>query len=285
VDFWTYSCINCIRTFPHVQGWYATYKDSGLVVVGVHTPEFAFERDAANVQEARERYGLTYPTAQDNDYRIWNAYKNRYWPAEYLIDKYGRIRHTHFGEGNYQESEDHIRALLAEAGHAPSARRASVPGEPSFTAHSPELYMGEGQGRGALGNPEGYDTDTVHIFSMPAQLAPDRIYVAGTWKEEGESFTARGDGQVAVRFRGGGGNLVADGPPGLCLPVLLDGQPIPRDRAAKDVRFDQGAPCLALDGPRSYDFYAGPLEEHTVRLDVSAGFTLFTFDFATEGRT
>lgn len=284
VDFWTYSCINCIRTFPHVQGWFSTYNASGFVVVGVHTPEFAFERDAGNVQGARERYGLTYPTAQDNDYRIWNAYKNRYWPAEYLIDAYGRVRHTHFGEGAYAETEDTIRALLAEAGRSvPQARFEGIEGGAAWSQRlTPELYAAEGS-RSALGNPEGYHPGQVVTYARPTEVPRDRIFVAGTWVNHDEELVAQGNATVLVRFFAGGANFVASGP-SACVPVLLDGAPIAREVAGRDVAFDRGAPCIPLDAPRSYDFYAGPQGEHLLELQVPDGFALFTFAFSPDGR-
>lgn len=116
VDFWTYTCINCIRTLPYVTNWHQKYKDQGLVVVGVHTPEFPFERSTANVQKALERFKITYPVAQDNRYATWEAYRNQYWPAVYLIDKQGQIVYRHFGEGNYAETEAEIQRLLAQPG-------------------------------------------------------------------------------------------------------------------------------------------------------------------------
>ena len=117
VDFWTYSCINCVRTLPHLTAWYERYKNDGLVIVGVHTPEFAFERETQNVQNAIKQFNITYPVAQDNDYQTWKNYQNHYWPAEYLIDAKGHIRRTHFGEGGYDHMEEAIRALLKENGH------------------------------------------------------------------------------------------------------------------------------------------------------------------------
>jgi thiol-disulfide isomerase/thioredoxin len=114
VDFWTYTCINCIRTLPYVKSWHEKYKDQGLVIVGVHTPEYPFERSTDNVKTAIKRFGITYPVAQDNKYATWRAYSNKYWPAVYLINKKGQIVYTHFGEGSYQETEAKIRALLAE---------------------------------------------------------------------------------------------------------------------------------------------------------------------------
>lgn len=121
IDFWTYACINCLRTLPHINRWAATYRDQGLVVVGVHTPEFPFERSTANVQTAMRRFGVKHPVAQDNSYRTWKAYDNKYWPATYLIDARGHIRYKHFGEGHYEQTEAAIRALLAAAGK-PGAR-------------------------------------------------------------------------------------------------------------------------------------------------------------------
>ena len=116
VDFWTYTCINCIRTLPYVTDWYRKYKDQGLVVVGVHTPEFPFERSTPNVEKALQRYGITYPVAQDNRYATWGAYRNQYWPAAYLIDKQGKVVYSHFGEGRYKETEAEIQRLLAQPG-------------------------------------------------------------------------------------------------------------------------------------------------------------------------
>ena len=115
VDFWTYSCINCLRTLPYVKAWNEKYRNQGLVIIGVHTPEFAFEKDEHNVEKAIRDLGVTYPVVMDNQYAIWNAYKNKYWPAQYLIDARGQVRHTHFGEGAYQETEQMIQALLKEA--------------------------------------------------------------------------------------------------------------------------------------------------------------------------
>jgi thiol-disulfide isomerase/thioredoxin len=116
IDFWTYACINCLRTLPHINRWAATYRDQGLVVVGVHTPEFPFERSTSNVQTAMQRFGVKHPVAQDNNYRTWKAYDNKYWPATYLVDANGRIQYRHFGEGEYAQTEAAIRALLAAAG-------------------------------------------------------------------------------------------------------------------------------------------------------------------------
>jgi thiol-disulfide isomerase/thioredoxin len=287
VDFWTYSCINCIHTFPYVEGWYERYKDDGLVVVGVHTPEFRFEREAANVQDARERYGLTYPTAQDNDYGIWQAYANRYWPAKYLIDEWGRIRYTHFGEGDYAATEQRIRDLLTEAGHPPTAAMAGSEAMPSMR-HTPELYAAAAQGldRVAIGNPEGYHPGrTIDYARPPTPLKADRIFLVDRWANGEESDLAEGNASVLVRFTAGAANFVADGPQGACVRVLLDGAPITAALAGPDVNLTApGGPCIPLDGPRSYDFFTGPGAEHTVELQAPSGFELFTFAFSSSQR-
>ena len=143
VDFWTYTCINCIRTLPYLKAWDERYRDKGLVTVGVHTPEFPFERDAGNVEDAIAQNALRYPVAQDNDYATWDAYGNQFWPAKYLIDARGQVRYTHFGEGDYEETEEAIRRLLEEAGRRPPpglARARAERASPFVT--TPESYLG-----------------------------------------------------------------------------------------------------------------------------------------------
>ena len=148
IDFWTYTCINCLRTLPHVRAWDARYRSRGLTIVGVHTPEFAFEHDAGNVRDAIARSRLRYPVVQDNDYATWNAWGNQYWPAKYLIDAKGRVRYAHFGEGEYDKTEAAIRTLLAEAGAAKLGGRARVGAEDAVEAQTPETYLGVQRAQG-----------------------------------------------------------------------------------------------------------------------------------------
>jgi len=285
VDFWTYSCINCIRTLPYVRAWYGLYHDDGLEIVGVHTPEFRFERDADNVRDAARRYNLTYPIALDNDAGIWTAYHNHYWPAKYLIDAYGKIRYTHFGEGGYDETEAKIRELLVESGHALGNETSNVfSGASSGAAGvTPELYAAShgGSRQSAIGNREGYRAGENITYARPDAIDRDRIYLVGSWHDADDTVDARdGEASVVVRFAGGGGNFVADGPQGACIQVLLDGQLIGHDRAGADVTYTENGPCITLDGPRSYLFYGGPDEEHVVELKAPSGFRLYTFDFS-----
>ena len=180
IDFWTYSCINCIRTLPYVTAWFDKYKAQGLVVVGVHTPEFAFEHETANVQDATRRYHITYPVAQDNNYATWNAYNNLYWPAEYLIDARGHVRHTHFGEGNYDETEQVIQQLLAEAGQTVAAPLLQAGPVPMSQAQTPETYVGLGRGD-ALASPEKPVADRMASYSLPAHLPVNQFALDGQW--------------------------------------------------------------------------------------------------------
>jgi cytochrome c biogenesis protein CcdA/thiol-disulfide isomerase/thioredoxin len=181
VDFWTYSCINCIRTLPYVTSWYEKYHDQGLVVIGVHTPEFAFERETPNVAQATQRYNISYPVAQDNNYATWTAYQNQYWPAEYFIDAKGHLRHTHFGEGNYDESEQVIQELLAEAGAETAPQggppSAAVPFSPMQT---PETYVGLDR-QGAFASPERPQGGKAQTYSAPASLPLHSFALSGPW--------------------------------------------------------------------------------------------------------
>jgi cytochrome c biogenesis protein CcdA/thiol-disulfide isomerase/thioredoxin len=193
VDFWTYSCINCIRTLPYVESWYQKYAAEGLVIVGVHTPEFAFEHDTSNVQAAISRFGITYPVAQDNVYGTWNAFGNSYWPADYLIDANGNVRATHSGEGDYNTTEAQIRSLLAEAGAKalPGAAPSASP-PPITQKQTPETYLGTDRQSGFV---TAVPSNGVGQFSFPSSLSADSFAVSGTFDFEPEyaQATAAGD--------------------------------------------------------------------------------------------
>lgn len=276
VDFWTYSCINCIHTLPHLTRLYDAYAPYGFVLVGAHTPEFAFEKERGNVAAAVARHGIHYPVAQDNRFGIWDAYGNHYWPAHYLLDQYGKLRGSHVGEGGYAETEEQVRALLVEAG-ATSLPPPVEDGVESYGDHTGELYAAAG--RSALGNAEGADEGRTVDYSFPAETSDGRIYLDGRWLDAGDSMEALGPATVRVPFHGIGANVVAGGPGGACVEVLLDGAPLPADRAAADVTVEGGRACVVLGGERSYDLYDGPREAHVLDLRVPEGFRLFTFDF------
>src|SRR5450759_5354615 len=199
VDFWTYSCINCIRTLPYIESWYQKYAADGLVIVGVHTPEFAFEHDTSNVQGAIARFGITYPVAQDNEYGTWTAFGNNYWPADYLIDANGHVRATHDGEGDYNTTEAEIRSLLAEAGTKALPGAAPSASAPPITQNqTPETYLGTDRQGGFV---TAVPPNGVGQFSFPSSLPDDHFAVSGTFDFESQyvQSTAAG-GQLELAF-------------------------------------------------------------------------------------
>ena len=233
VDFWTYSCINCLRTLPYLKAWDARYRKDGLTIVGVHTPEFPFEHDASNVAEAIERNGLHYPVVQDNDYGTWNAYGNQYWPAEYFIDASGNVRYVDFGEGTYGKKEQVIRELLTEAGYRVSAATTKVHAvEPSQGVTTPETYLGAARAE-RFTNP--MLSPGVHEFGTPPPPAANEFAYHGRWRIGLHAVSAEG-GSLDLRFGARRVYLVL-GSPGAPrrMRVLLNGRPIPNRLAGADV--------------------------------------------------
>jgi thiol-disulfide isomerase/thioredoxin len=234
VDFWTYSCINCVRTFPYLRTWYERYKDHGFVIVGVHSPEFAFEKDENNVRRAVREFRIEYPVALDNDYAIWQAFNNQYWPAHYFIDAQGRIRGHHFGEGNYEESEQLIRTLLAEAGQttlpgmAQGTRGEGVEAAAGKgTVRSPETYVGYGRAENFV-SPGGFAHDEAKSYAAPGALELNQWALDGNWTVEGErAMLNDARGSIVFRFHARDLHLVlgpgADGKP-VRFRVSIDGQ-------------------------------------------------------------
>jgi cytochrome c biogenesis protein CcdA/thiol-disulfide isomerase/thioredoxin len=256
VDFWTYSCINCLRTLPYLTAWDAKYRDRGLVILGVHTPEFAFERDLGNVRAAVERYDIRYPVVTDNDYRVWRAFENRYWPAHYLIDAGGTARDRHFGEGGYAETERAIQTLLREAGARDvpddlvDPSRNGVMAADSGAERTPETYLGYLRGEG-FASPEGVKADGLLAYTLPKDLPPGRWALSGAWTVEKERALAGGaGGRIAYRFQGRDLHLVlgptATGP--VRFRVRIDGAEPGADRGA-DVAADGGG---TIDRERLY---------------------------------
>ena len=226
VDFWTYSCINCIRTLPYLKAWDAKYRKDGLTIVGVHTPEFPFEREAGNVETAIDENGIRYPVAQDNEQATWNAYGNQYWPAEYFIDAQGNVRFVHFGEGEYGEKEKVIRDLLAEAGRTVGRSETDVHAvAPSTTVTTPETYLGAARAErftNSMLSPGRHD------FTAPDSVPPNEFAYRGNWKITLDSATAEAGASLDLNFGARRVYLVL-GSPGhpRRLRVLLDGRPIP----------------------------------------------------------
>lgn len=198
IDFWTYSCINCQRTLPYLRDWWTKYKDKGLVIIGVHAPEFEFEKDATNVKKAIADFKLTYPVVQDNNFATWRAYNNHYWPAKYFIDKEGYIRHTHFGEGEYDQSERVIQELLQEAGATDVTSRVSNPEYQTY-GRTPETYLGYGRIE-YLASPEQISRDQVAQYTSPEQIPDDHFGYEGNFTISSEYATPQKNANLFVNF-------------------------------------------------------------------------------------
>ena len=276
VDFWTYTCINCIRTLPFLKGLYATYHRSGLEVIGVETPEFTFEQEAGNVRQAIDSDGIRYPVVQDNEYGTWNAYQNQYWPAEYLIDARGRVRHVQSGEGDYGQSESAVRELLREAGARslppPTTATAKLP---SAQLGTPETYLNDQRAQGFAqplqpGN---------HFYPGLSTPALNEFALHGNWRVTAQSATPlTGGDTIQAGFQAAdvylvltsAGNVVRTG------RVLLDGRPIPPAQAGADVQAGQ----LKVSGQRLYSLVALPRDErHALTVELPPGVSAYDFTF------
>ena len=235
VNFWTYSCINSLRELPYMKAWATKYKDAGLVVIGVHTPEFGFEKEQPNVKQAVSELRIAYPISIDSDHSIWSAFRNEYWPADYFIDVKGRIRYHHFGEGEYEKSERVIQALLKENGATgldESLAQTSPDGAeapPSNNVRSPETYVGYARGQN-FASPERIARDSDRFYSRPARLALNQWGLSGSWNVRAESGKLQSaPGKIVFRFHSRDIHMVL-GPPKNGTPVrfritLNDGAP------------------------------------------------------------
>jgi cytochrome c biogenesis protein CcdA/thiol-disulfide isomerase/thioredoxin len=209
VDFWTYSCINCLRTLPYLKRWDERYRSEGLVILGVHTPEFAFEHDLGNVRVAVRRLGVGYPVALDNEFGTWKAYGNNYWPAHYLVDQSGRVREIHIGEGDYEETEHNIRLLLEAGGHRALPKDVAEPDRTPREARTPESYLGYLRIEAYAGSP--IRTDKQANYSFPPALSRDNFAYAGTWRVESERIVAGEHARLRLHFRARSVHLVLGG--------------------------------------------------------------------------
>lgn len=271
IDFWTFSCVNCVRTIPHLQVLYNAYKDKGLVVVGVHSPEFDFEMVAANVAAAVTRLGVTWPVAIDSLMATWNAYRNQYWPAEYLLDQQGRVAYTSFGEGAYAQTDAAVAELLG-------IRQAALPSATPVPSNTtPELYLGSQ--RGALADGETY-APIGRATNYPDHGSPktqDLPQITGRWTDEGQYLQADSAGHVRLQFQADSLYVVAGGSgPALHVAVTLDG---------KSVGTVDSGPALTGSGftisrQDLFQLLSGVSSGyHRIDLTVPAGFRIYTFTF------
>ena len=288
VDFWTYSCINCLRTLPYIKAWNDKYKDRGLVIIGVHTPEFPFEKDEANVRRAVKELGIAYPVAMDNDYGIWHNFNNEYWPADYFIDANGHIRHHEFGEGNYDDSEQWIRTLLEEANHQPlpsaatnvAAAGTEAPPD-SDDVKSPETYVGYERAQN-FASPGGLGQNAAHLYQAPSDLKLNQWAFAGNWNDAGQIATAlTTSASIAYRFHARDLHLVLgpskDGKP-IRFRITLDGKPPGADHGI-DTDAD-GYGTVTEDRLYQLIRQHGSIRDHTFQIEfLTPGVQAYSFTF------
>ncbi|MBA3977728.1 MAG: redoxin domain-containing protein [Nitrosopumilus sp.] len=304
VNFWTYSCINVLRTLPHLMDWDAKYADKGLVIVGVHTPEFEFEKDVDNVEKAIHRYGINYPILQDNNHKTWNAYANNYWPRMYLVDDIGHIRYDKVGEGDYNQTEKVIQSLLSERNTKPTVepKESDIAYSHSnkSSLHKPnnissflsqsvdfskikthELYFGHQSPSSSLGNSDGFHPGKNVTYTIPpkSSIKPNTIYLEGQWKNNPDNMEFQGDtgGRIILNYTAKSVNLVAGGKGN--GTVYEDGAFLSNNSRGIDLGNDSK---FTIDGPRLYNIvnhqsYSG---SHLLVIDVKGtGFQAYTFTF------
>lgn len=281
IDFMTYSCINCQRTFPYVTAWYNKYKNDGLVVIGIHTPEFAFEKDIQNVRDAMKRFGITYPVVLDNEYGTWNAYANQFWPREYLIDIHGNIVYDHTGEGNYDVTEKAIQDALAERatllntkGVTDTSTVSIVPANLNGVS-SPETYFGASRNT-LLANGTSRVEGT-QSFTLPNNPALNKLYLGGSWDMKGEYALSQGETEVLYKYSSKDVYMVASASSSVVVDVVQDGSVVGKASGA-DVN---SAGSVTIGTSRLYHLvHNATAGEHVLKLKVHGkGAQLFTFTF------
>jgi thiol-disulfide isomerase/thioredoxin len=295
VDFWTYSCINCIRTLPHLNDWYQRYADKGFVIVGVHSPEFEFEKNYDNVKAAVQKLGIKFPVILDSNHGTWNAYGNMYWPRDYLVDTQGYIRHDHIGEGDYNTTESAIQSLLAEgaalngmkdisfntAKSTTTINRSSLAYVDLTKQITPEIYLGYSFARAPLGNPQNFQPDQTIPYSIPPNTSfnPDMVYLDGLWKNNPDNMELQSNtGHIVLTYNARAVNIVAGGH-GQQGIVTEDGATkILNNSLGKDLTQDGK---FVLDGQRLYNLALyNNYGSHSIIINVSGkGFQLYTFTF------
>jgi cytochrome c biogenesis protein CcdA/thiol-disulfide isomerase/thioredoxin len=279
IDFWTYTCINCIRSLPYVQGWYSHYQKDGLVVIGVEAPEFSYEKIPSNVAAAVKQDGLTYPIAIDGDLATWNAYQNQYWPAEYLIDRNGNVRREHFGEGEYDQTEQAIRGLLAENSDTKLSTGLVAPANtpvPIDQNQTPETYLGTDRAQAYVGSPQ-LGTQPNQTYRFAKQLGSSEWSLSGEWQVSGSAITAGMDAKLRINVAAKNVYLVGGSPNPAAVSVNFNGKPISdAGYAGADVSNNQVTMQLSnLYRIASFKNFTNGI----VELDVPSGVTLNTFTF------
>ncbi len=284
-DIWTYTCINCIRTLPYITAWDDKYADQGLLIIGVHSPEFEFEKDPENVKMAIEKYGIDYPVVLDNDKKTWKAFENRYWPHKFLVDYEGYIRYDKIGEGGYDETEKIIQQLLNERNTSLGIQMASAASLVDIDAFehtmfkSPELYFGYkfAQNRNQLGSEEGFQPGKIVTYSESDKVDLHKFYLTGVWKNYEDSMELVSDtGTIKLRYNAKQVNIVTDNVAE--LEIFLDGEPIPAKYSGEDIISGN---ILTVLEPDLYNIVSSENSaSHLMEIQINGkGFQIFTFTF------
>lgn len=284
-DFWTYSCINCIRTLPYITAWDEKYSDQGLLIIGIHSPEFEFEKDPENVKMAIDKYGINYPVVLDNDMKTWKAFENRYWPRKYIADHEGYIRYDHIGEGGYQETEKIIQQLLDE--RAASLGIQTTSATPLVDIESfehtmfrtPELYFGYNfaQNRNQLGSNEGFQPNKIVSYSEPENIDLHKFYLTGDWLNHEDNMELVSEtGSIKLLYNAKEVNIVTQND--AKLEIFLDDQPLDSKYAGSDIISGN---MLTVSEPNLYNIVSSDTSaSHTLEVKISGkGFQIFTFTF------
>ncbi|MDC0159775.1 redoxin domain-containing protein [Candidatus Nitrosopelagicus sp.] len=283
-DFWTYSCINCIRTLPHLTAWDEKYSEEGLVIIGIHTPEFEFEKEYDNVVFATEKFGIKYPVVQDNDKETWNEFQNRYWPRKYIADHEGYIRFDHIGEGAYKETEQVIQLLLEERSNAigniiEKKELVNLDEFKHATFRTPELYFGYNfaEGRNQLGNEKGFSKNKIVDYQLPERFKQHYFYMEGMWKNNNDGMKLISDsGKIVLNFNAKQVNIVANG--NAELNIIYDGMIISENSRGHDIDSNGN---VRISEPRLYNLIELDQEgPHEIIIEVEdPDFEIFTFTF------
>ena len=285
LDVWTYSCINCQRTLPYVTAWYNKYKDQGLEIIGLHTPEFSFEKVKKNVEDAMKRFGIKYPVVLDNEYATWNAYGNQYWPRKYLIDVDGYIVYDHIGEGNYDETEAAIQKALEERNTRLQtnievtrgmAEPVGVAAVNASKVGSPEVYFGSDRNKYLANGTQGKEGS--QMFVLPPILKANQLYLNGAWSITPEYSTASAGNSISFKYSAKEVYMVASGDATTEVTILLDGKPA---GAQAGVDINSTTSIGAITQERLYKLIKGnDYGEHTIEIKVNKGkLKAFTFTF------
>lgn len=284
-DIWTYSCINCVRTLPYITAWDEKYSDEGLLIVGIHSPEFEFEKDPENVKMSIDKHGINYPVVLDNDMETWKAFENRYWPRKYIADHEGYLRYDHIGEGGYKDTEKIIQQLLEERAVALGIQMVSADSLVDIDEfeHSmfrtPELYFGYkfAQNRNQLGSEEGFQPGKTISYSEPSSIDLHKFYPIGDWKNYEDSMElVSPTGTIKLLYNAKEVNIVTDG--NAELKIYLDGNPLPSEYSGTDITSGN---ILQISEAGLYNIISSDTSSsHVMEIEVSGkGFQMFTFTF------